>query len=123
MNKFYTVFDIPKTPIKNQRNNLVYKYSKILKSYVIYISLVLFFFISGNTFGQNKYKLITSTSDLVAGDKYIISSAQSGAPAQVLGYQNTNNRPQATTGAPYTISSNIITATPATVNTDNASPY
>ncbi len=85
MNIFYIVFDIPQTPINSKRNSLAIKCTTMLKSCVMYVGLVLFFFISGNTFGQNKYKLITSTSDLVAGDKYIISSAQSGTSAQVLG--------------------------------------
>ncbi|MFN8260616.1 MAG: InlB B-repeat-containing protein [Chitinophagales bacterium] len=92
-----------------------------------YTSLLLTFllFIGGNAFGQNTYKLITSTSDLVAGEKYIISSSQTaGSGRLVLGYQNTNNRPQATstvtiaTGTPVS-----ITTTPATATVDLAKAY
>lgn len=53
MNIFYIVFDIPQTPINSKRNSLANKCSAMLKSYVIYAYLVLFFFISGNTFGQS----------------------------------------------------------------------
>ena len=96
------------------------------KRQITYIILFTFcFFLANNTFGQNKYKLITSTSDLVAGEKYIITSGQSGSSVQVLGYQNTNNRPQVTNtgGAPFTVSSNVITLTPATANTNTNSAY
>ena len=61
MNIFYTVFDIPKTHIMSQRKRLVNKCSAMLKNYVIYTSLVLCFFISGNTFGQATLPVSTTT--------------------------------------------------------------
>lgn len=86
----------------------------------IYSLLVLMaLLISGNVIGQSNYKLITSTSDLVAGEKYVIGSAYTGS-TYLLGYQNTNNRPQS---GSYTINSSVISATVATVNTDHTNPY
>ncbi len=70
---------------------------------------------------EKNYVLITSTSDLEAGKKYIIASAASGT-ASLLGYQNTNNRPVATL-SPYTIASGNITATPAGTLGVTTSPY
>lgn len=70
------------------------------------------------------YTLCTSTADLISGANYIIASTQSGS-AQVLGYQNTNNRPQATVtgGAPFAVTSSQITLIPATVSTNVDNPY
>ena len=68
------------------------------------------------------YTLCTSTSDLVAGGKYIIVSSQSNGTAYALGYQNTNNRPQATTSV--TISSGTISGVvTATSIGDLGKPY
>lgn len=82
-------------------------------------------FFTQNAWGQNHYKLITSTSDLATGEKYIISSAQSGSSAIILGYQATNNRPEATAtgGSPFTITSSVLTLTPAIAKTNTDNPY
>jgi hypothetical protein len=95
----------------------------IKKFYLLLI--IAFTFFAQNAWGQSKYKLITNTSDLAMGEKYIITNNKTGSSVQVLGYQNTNNRPQVTStgGSPFTVSSNIITLTPATVNTNNDNAY
>lgn len=67
------------------------------------------------------YKLVTSTSDLVAGEKYLIGSAQTGTTL-LLSDQATNNRPQAT-GSATTITSSTVTVTPATTSGETSKPY
>lgn len=87
------------------------------KSFTSFL-LAILLFLGGNLLGQNKYKLITSASDLATGEKYIIASASSGT-ASVLGLQNTNNRAQATDpSTSFTITSSIISLTPASAITD-----
>lgn len=72
--------------------------------------------------GQSSYTLVTSESQLTSGSKYIISSSGTDGTAVVMGYQNTNNRPEATSSA--TIASSLISATPAEAGTsDAAKPY
>lgn len=97
--------------------------SELIKKYFSFLLLIGLLFFSENSFGQTYYKLITSTTDLATGEKYLISDAQSGSSAKLLGYQNTNNRPQATAtgGSPFTISSGVITV--ASVNTGTDIPY
>lgn len=54
------------------------------------------------------YKLVTSTSDLVAGKKYLIVNAATAGSGQALSIQNSNNRGQSSitidSGTPNTIS-------------------
>ena len=72
--------------------------------------------------GQNNYTLVTDVSQLTVGSKYIISSSGSSGSAFVMSYQNTNNRPQATSAV--TISSNMISVAPAIAGlSDLAKPY
>lgn len=71
------------------------------------------------TWGQKTYQLVTSTSDLVAGSKYILASGASGTVG-LMGWQNTNNRQSTSTAA---VSSSKITVTPATQSTDQNSAY
>ena len=72
--------------------------------------------------GQSSYTLVTSTSQLTAGSKYIIASSGASGSTAVMGYQNTNNRPQATTA--HTIASSTISTTPASAGASNtSSPY
>jgi hypothetical protein len=73
----------------------------------------------GGVNGQSTYNLITSTSDLTAGSKYIVVSSQLDGSAFALGYQATNNRPQAS----VTISSGAITTTPATSNSQTTAVF
>lgn len=68
--------------------------------------------VSERGWGQATYVLCTSSSDLTAGSKYLIVSSQSNGTARVMGYQSTNNRPQATNSV--TISSGSITTVVAT---------
>ncbi len=79
-------------------------------------------FFVGDGFGQTTYSLITSTADLSAGSKYIIVSKQIAGAAAALGYQNTNNRPEAAvtivSGSP-----NYVTTTPATSNSQTSSVF
>jgi hypothetical protein len=76
-------------------------------------SLMVLLFCLGLTssWGQSTYKLVTSTSDLEANAKYLVASGSSGS-VYLLGYQNTNNRPQSSTS--YTVSSGNISLTPST---------
>lgn len=90
---------------------------KITRTLIAFLILVF----AGNAWGQNTYKLITSTTDLVAGEIYLIGSSNTTS-TQLLGYQNSNNRPQATGGA-YTITSGTIPATIATATGDLTKPY
>lgn len=53
MNKIYTDSSFPQTPINDKRKSLAIKCTTMLKSCVMYVGLVLFFFIGGNTFGQS----------------------------------------------------------------------
>lgn len=70
-------------------------------------------------YGQTTYKLVTSTSDLEAGAKYIVSNGATGS-VRLLGYQANSNRPQTTS---VSVSNSEIQVTAATVNTDEASAY
>jgi hypothetical protein len=83
--------------------------------------LALFVMVMGmnGVYGQTTYNLITSTSDLTAGSKYIVVSSQLDGSAFALGYQNTSNRPQAS----VTISSGAITTTPATSNSQTTAVF
>jgi len=69
--------------------------------------------------GQTTYTLCTSTSDLVAGTKYIVVSSQTNGSAYALGYQNTSNRAQVA----VTISSSTVSITPATSNSQTTSVF
>jgi len=90
----------------------------IKKFYLLLI--IAFTFWAQNAWGQT-YKRINSTSDLVAGDKYIITSAYDDGSTYILGYQKTNNRDGAPTA---TISSGIISSlTIAIANTNTANAY
>lgn len=93
-------------------------FSKPFQKYVLAAFLLVS---SVGVFGQYTYKLITTTSDLVAGEKYLIGSAQTGTTLLLSG-QTTNNRPAAT-GSATTITSNTITVTPATTPAETAKPY
>lgn len=66
---------------------------------------------SGSTGGgdSNTYKLVTSTSELVEGSKYVFASASSNAAylTKIITTTNGNNLPQ--TDSTYTISSNSLT--------------
>ncbi|PZU80019.1 MAG: hypothetical protein DI529_17010 [Chryseobacterium sp.] len=76
--------------------------------------------ISTTVFAQSTYKLVTSATDLVSGAKYVVASGSTGS-VRLLGYENTNNRPQATTAV--TVSSSTVSVSPATASTDQASAY
>lgn len=75
--------------------------------------------------GQVTYKLISSTTDLVAGEKYIIVSSQTaGSGRSAMGYQNSNNRPQSTTSVTVVAGSPVsIATTPATSTGDLTKAY
>ena len=73
----------------------------------------------GGVNGQSTYNLITSTSDITVGAKYIVVSSQTDGSAFALGNQSTNNRPQAS----VTISSGAITTTPATSNSQTTAVF
>jgi autotransporter-associated beta strand protein len=125
MNKLYmfptflTAILNPKT--KDKKPLFVYtQLSEFMKkNYSIFI-LTCFLFFGGNTFGQTTYTLITSTADLVAGDKYLIVSRNTSGSGFAAGYQNTNNRPQAA----ITVASGLtISTTPATLNSQTTTPF
>ena len=86
---------------------------------VIQLFLFLMLALTGISWGQSTYNLVTSTSDLVSGQKYIIASSATNGNRFALGYQNTNNRPQAL----ITVSSNAISITPATSNTETTKVF
>ena len=69
---------------------------------------------SAGVWGQSTYNLVTSTSDLVAGGKYIIVSTQTDGNGFALGLQNTSNRAQVA----VTIAAGAITTVPATAAAD-----
>ena len=81
--------------------------------------LFLMFSTVGLGWGQTTYNLVTSTADLVAGSNYLIVNTTTNGTGYALGYQNTNNRP----GATITVASNSISATPATLSSDQNNPY
>lgn len=86
------------------------------KFYSLFAALLL----SATVFGQTTYQLVTSETDLVAGEKYLIASANDGS-VDFLGWQNTNNRPQTTSA--YTVASGQVLLTPASASTDHDSAY
>lgn len=66
---------------------------------------------SAGVWGQSTYNLVTSTSDLVAGGKYIIVSTQTDGNGFAMGLQNSNNRAQvAVTVAAGAVTTEIATA-------------
>ena len=86
-----------------------------------FLGILLFvLLVSGKMVGQATYTLCTSTADLVSGSKYIIVSSQTTGTAYPMGYQNTNNRPQATA---VTIASSAISTTVATASGDLTKAY
>ena len=68
------------------------------------------------------YALITSEDDLIAGEKYLIVSGQSGT-VRALGVKAANNRNRPVAGNTFTVSSGSIVATPATEATDTDNPF
>lgn len=84
-----------------------------------FLFLVIFGFNAQSSFGQTTYNLITSTSDLTVGSKYLIVNRNTDGAGFAAGYQNTNNRPQAS----VTVSSLSISTTPATANTQTTTPF
>lgn len=64
------------------------------------------------TWGQKNYQLVTSTSDLVAGSKYLVVSRNTAGSGYSLGSQNTNNRTQSsiTVNASLQITTNVAVA-------------
>jgi len=87
------------------------------------VGLLMMPFLVQNSWGQTTYNLVTSTSQLVAGSKYIIAnSGTAGSGVGVLGYQATNNRPASTTTV--TVTSGLqITLTPASTTGATSSAY
>ena len=69
-------------------------------------------------FGQSTYTLVTSESDLVEGDTYIIVGEKNGV-YKAMGNQKSNNRNAVTVN----FSNNTITATCATVTTDESNAF
>lgn len=63
--------------------------------------------------GETTYNLVTSTSDLVAGAKYLIVSTQTAGSGYALGLQNTNNR--------ATVEITVLTGSPVSISTTPAS--
>lgn len=91
------------------------------RHFLIRTALALFMVLCSTMgWGQKSYSLVTSTSDLTSGAKYIVASGDIGN-VRLLGYQATNNRPQTTSTS--TVNGNIITVTPAAVSTNQTSPY
>ena len=126
MKKFYTppTFITATLNASNKRNTPSFLGFKILerikRTYAFFLLASLLFF-GGNVWGQNTYKLITSTTDLVAGEKYLIGSNYTGT-TQLLSSQNTNNRAQLSGGV-VTITSSTVTVTPASTTGDATKPY
>ncbi len=69
-------------------------------------------------FGQSTYTLVTLESDLVEGDTYIIVGEKNGV-YKAMGNQKSNNRNAVTVN----FSNNTITATCATVTTDESNAF
>ena len=69
-------------------------------------------------FGQSTYTLVTSESDLVAGEAYIIVGEKNG-DYKAMGNQKTNNRNAVT----VTVSNNKISTTTATEESDGNSVF
>jgi hypothetical protein len=69
---------------------------------------------SAGVWGQSTYNLVTSTSDLVAGGKYIIVTAQADGGAFAMGLQNASNRAQVA----VTIAAGSVTTISATAAAD-----
>ena len=84
-----------------------------------FLFLAIFCFNAQVSFGQTTYNLITSTSDLTVGSKYIIVNRNTNGAGFAVGYQNTNNRPQAS----VTVSSLSVSTTPATSNSQTTTPF
>ena len=88
----------------------------------VYTSVFLFLgfcFVASVSLGQNTYTLVTSTNGLVAGGKYLLANGSSGT-VSLMGYQNTNNRPEVTSIA---VTGNKISVTPAVANTETTAPF
>ena len=74
--------------------------------------------------GQKTYKLVTSATDLTAGSKYIIvNGATASTSAAAVGYQASNNRPQAAVTIVNTSGTISLTTTPATLNTETSKVF
>ncbi|WP_313213972.1 YDG domain-containing protein [Soonwooa sp.] len=61
-----------------------------LFSFKLLLLIVLSVF-SSKAWGQKTYKLVTATSDLVAGSKYLVASRNTAGDGQALGSQNSGN--------------------------------
>lgn len=125
MNKLYTNVNIftKQSDLKKVSSKLAFSscISNIMKKNYTILLLACLLFLGGNVFGQAPYKLITSTSDLVVGEKYLIGSAQTTS-TQLMGLPNANNRGQSNTGS-YAITSGIISITAATTTADATKAY
>ncbi|RRQ45030.1 T9SS type A sorting domain-containing protein [Chryseobacterium sp. SC28] len=101
-------------------SKLSFLIDKLFRSLVLSL---MFLLLGVQGFGQSTYTLITSTSDLVAGSKYLVVSTNVAGNSQALGYQNTNNRPKADVTVVNTSGIITVTTTPATDNTDTTHAY
>ncbi|AZI54681.1 T9SS C-terminal target domain-containing protein [Epilithonimonas vandammei] len=73
-----------------------------------------------STFAMGQYRLVTSTTDLESGAKYVLANSASGT-VKLMGYQNTNNRPQSTSD--FTVTDGKIYVSPAIASSDQTSAY
>lgn len=85
--------------------------------------LILLVFGIGNAFGQNKYTLVSSASQLEAGAKYLIVNSAVAGTAKALGNQNTNNRREVDVNIANVSSIMTITTTVASSNSITDKPF
>jgi len=71
------------------------------------------------TWGQKTYQLVTSTTDLVAGSKYLVVNRSTAGSGYSLGSQNTNNRAQAA----ITVTSSLQIVTNVSAVSTDVLPY
>ncbi|GEM_PF-702258 len=90
------------------------------------LKTVFFFFFllfSSNYFGQKTYTLITSTSDLESGKKYLIVNRNTAGSGVAVGYQAASNRPQASVTVANVSGVMTINTTPATANSETTKVF
>ena len=96
------------------------KKSTLLKLIIISLFSVLGFAVSA----QTTYSLVTSTSDLEAGGKYLIVGKDAGNNYRALGKRSAGaNGGNSSTAVPITISEGKIITTAATDTADAISPF
>lgn len=105
--------------ISEIKPNLIFSF-KVMKFKLLLLSFLL---AAAHGWSQKSYTLVTSAADLEVGKNYLVSNRNTAGAGFALGYQNTNNRPQAAITVVNNAGVMTITTTPATLNTETTSAF